>query len=620
MRVKLLIIICIAALLCFCCSLYAADNSVIRYRVESKGGPASAYWTFSDAYHIFKPGDLLEYDVYLMSESAGVGGIDITTRHSMRLRDFHPKDGKGIAADPKADLSPVAYKKWYHRSIKIPSELMGEETAEWLVTVNGIFSTGEMSEAAFKNIRITNKGRTELTVYNGGKLPMNQINFTNEATVESAVLVSCPLSERIRTTTDWFHSTLPENKYIGMHAESYDFTKKQWVSACPTIQPFKSRVFKPWRTAFWRKDDMQDFYGEIFTYDLTTLRLHTETMPSPSPHEAGIQPAWDARPDRSRVFVQTSNGYQNWFTDKTIVYDWDPTCLVRLKTGNAQFKIGVAQNAGENWAIGRAIAPISGTTDWQFHGTLNTYISNNYKQLNDGVAPLIQISINDYVTMTKIKGFSTVYDGEAEGWKADPEFKNFDEAYVINQNMNDNGGRERFIFTRKGSGYFGLARWDYSEFRDGKWVPTGRATGLKLMTVDKGFSFAGMYDRVKNDQWIQPRELDMYIPNPSDVPNVTMGEIALKVQNTGLAEWKSGSTKLHVKLMDASWKPVTGSETELCTVDKNVPTLGDCVMKFSLPREWRPGIYWAVFEMENDGVRFGRKGSVPFVKKIGIPK
>ncbi|MHB1456330.1 MAG: hypothetical protein ACYC0V_05380, partial [Armatimonadota bacterium] len=480
-RSKIFLLVTILTLICN--YLYAADADVMRYRIESKGGPTAAYWTFSEAHHVFKSGDVLEYDVYLKSQTAGIGGIDITTRQSMRLRNFKPKDAKGIGADPKADLSPFAFGKWYHRTIKIPSEMKGEESAEWLVTTNGIFATGEMPEAAYKNIRITNKGLTSMTVYGTGKLPMSQINFANEVTTEGVVLVSAPLNEQIRTTTDWFQSTLPADKYVGMHAESYDFAKKQWVSACPTIQPFKSTVFKPWRVAFWRKDDMQDFYGEIFTYDLTTLRLHTETMPSPSPHEAGIQPAWDARPDRSRVFVQTSNGYQNWFTDKTVVYNWDPTCLVRLKTGNAQFKIGVDQNAGENWAIGRAIAPISGTTDWQIHGTVNTYISNNYKQLNDGVAPLIQICISDYVTITKVKNFSTVYDGEAEGWEADPEFKSFDEAYVINQHMNDNGGRERFIFARKGNGSYGIVRWDYSEMRNGKWVPTGRAIGLKQMTA-----------------------------------------------------------------------------------------------------------------------------------------
>ncbi|MHB1456331.1 MAG: hypothetical protein ACYC0V_05385, partial [Armatimonadota bacterium] len=129
-----------------------------------------------------------------------------------------------------------------------------------------------------------------------------------------------------------------------------------------------------------------------------------------------------------------------------------------------------------------------------------------------------------------------------------------------------------------------------------------------------------MYDRVMNDQWIQPRELDMCILNSSSIPNVVIGEIAVEIQNTGRTEWKSGAAKLHMKLMDESWKSVDGSDVELSAVDKDVPTLGTCVMKFTLPRDWRPGIYWAVFEMESDGVRFNIKGSVPFVKKIGIPK
>lgn len=590
----------------------------MRYRIASKGGPTAAYWTFYDARHVFKPGDALEYDVSTKSRRPGIGGIDISTTHSMRLRDFNPKDQNGLAAGPKSDLSSAAYGKWYHRKIVIPAELIGEETAEWLVTASGIYDTGEQVEAACNNVCITNKGRKMLSIYDGGQLPMNQISFANEVTLAGAVLISSLFSEKSRTTLDWFHSALPVNKYVGMHAESYDFAKKQWVSACPTIQPFKSAVFKPWGVAFWRKDDMQDFYGELFTYDLTTLRLHTETMPSPSPHETATHPVWDARPDRTRVFVQTSNGYQNWFTDKTIVYDWDPTCLVRLKTGNAQWKIGVEQSAGENWAIGRAVAPVSGTTDWQFHGTVNTYISNNYEQLSNGAAPLIQISINDYVTVTKIKNFSSVYDGEADGWKAEPEFKQFDEAFAINQHMNDNGARERFIFARKGDAYFGMVRWDVSEMRGGKWVVTGRATGLKQMTADGGFSFAGMYDRVRNDRWIQPRELDMSIPSPSTIPSVISGLVSLDILNTGLKTWKSGEAALYGRLMDSSWKPIPGSEVKLCAVGRDVPTLDVCRLQFALPEGWKPGIYFLVLEMKDGEMWFSAKGGVPYVRKVEV--
>ena len=601
-----------------CCSAHAEGQNVLRYRIESKGGPTTAYWMFSDASRVLQHNDVLEYDVWTKSRKPGIGSIDITTRHAMRLRDFQPKDQNGIGAGPKADLSSVAYGKWYHRKIAIPVALIGEETSEWLVTANGIYETGEMPEAAFRGICITNKGRKVLSVYSGGKTPMNQINFATEATLESAVLVSCPLAEKIRTTLDWFSSTLPTDNYVGMHAESYDFAKKQWVSACPTIQPFKSFAFKPWNVAFWRKDDMADYYGELFTYDLTTLRLHTETMPSRFAHEMDIHPSWDARPDRVRVFVQTSNGYQNWLTDRTVVYNWDPTGLVRLKTGNAQPNFGVEQNAGENWAIGRAIGPVDGSTDWQFRGTLNSYIADTFDQLSSGTAPLIQLCISDYVTITKIKNFNCVYDGEADGWKADTGFRRFDEAFVINQHMNDNAGRERFIFARNGNNYFGLVRWDSSEMRGGKWVPNARAMGLKLMTAEKGFSFSGMYDRVKNDKWIQPRELDMAVPNPSLVQRSLSGEIGFDILNTGTKTWQSGETALYARLMDSAWKPLPGSEVKLCTVTQDVSTLGLYQARFTVPGAWNSGTYFVQFEMKDNDTWFSTSGSIPFVKKITV--
>ncbi|MHB0997960.1 MAG: hypothetical protein ACYC27_01840 [Armatimonadota bacterium] len=601
-----------------CGSVYAAGPNVMRYKIESKGGPTTAFWMFSDAQHVFQSGDVLEYDVYLKNRKPGAGGIDITTKQASRLRDFKQKDQSGIEAVPKAELSKVAYGIWYHRKIAIPRDLIGDETSEWLVTTDGIYDTGEFIESAYNNVCITNKGRMVLSVYNGNKLSMNQVNFANEITLESAVLISSPFNDKIRTTLDWFNSFLPSNKYIGMHAEAYDFQKKQWVSACPTIQPLKSMVYKPWKAAFFRKDDMQDFYGELFTYDLTTLRLHTETMPSRSPHEMETHPVWDARPDRVRVFVQTSNGYQNWFTDKTVVYDWQPTCLVRLKTGSAQWKIGVEQSAGENWSIGRAMAPVSGTTDWQFRGTVNTYMADNYNQLSDGTAPLIQISINDHVTVTRIKNFNSVYDGEAEGWKAEPEFKHFDEAFSINQHMNDNGARERFIFARKGENYYGVVRWDCSEYRDGKWVVTNRATGLKQMTAENGFSFSGMYDRVRNDKWIQPKELDMNVVNPSGVPAVLSGNISITMRNDGLKTWKTDETALYARLMDSTWKPVEGSETKLYAVNQDVDTLTQHKVNVEIPKAWKSGTYFLVLEMRDGDTWFSKKGSIPFVKKVEI--
>lgn len=599
-------------------SLLAQDRNVLRFRIESKGGPTTAYWVFADTPCVFQVGDVLEYDVYTRTRKPGIGNIDITTRHAMRLRDFQPKDQHGVSAGPKADLSSVAYGKWYRRKITIPPALIGEETSEWLVTANGIYDTGETLEAAFRDICVTNKGRKVLSVYSGGKAPMNQINFATEATLQSAVLVSCPLNETIRTTLDWFGSMLPADKYLGIHAESYDFAKKRWVSACPSIQPFKTTVFKPWNVAFWRKDDMKDFYGELFTYDLTTVRLHTETMPPPAAHEVATHPAWDARPDRTRVFVQTSNGYQNWPTDRTIVYNWAPKSLVRLKTGNAQAKFGVEQNTGENWAIGRALAPVDGSTDWQFHGTLNAYISNNYDQLSNGTAPLMQLCVNDYVTITKIKNFSCVYDGEADGWKADSDLKHFDEAFVINQHMNDNAARERFIFARKGSTYFGLVRWDCSEMRGGKWVLNARAIGLKLMTADKGFSFSGMYDRVKNDKWIQPRELDMAVQNPSSVPSSISTELSFAVMNTGTKTWKAGQTALYGRLMDSAWNPIPGSEVKLYTLTQDVSTLGLHQLHFAVPSAWNSGSYFVQFEMKDGDTWFSQGGCIPFVKKMSV--
>lgn len=601
------------------CSNVLADEEVMRFRVESKGGPTTAFWTFSNCKYEFQKGDYLEYDVYLKSKKPGIGGIDVVTNSAMNLSSFTAADQNNISANAAGDLSSAALGKWYHRKIKIPDELIGEKSSEWLVTTKCVMETNEKAEAAYKNIRITNSNKLSVSIYTTGQIPLNRIYFVNEAAAKEAILTSYPLNKKIHTMLDWFQSTLPLNKYIGMHAEHYDIETKKWVSGCPNMQPFKSIVFKPWNVAFFRKDAIEfDFYGELFTYDFTTLRLHTETMPPRAEYENESQPAWDPRPDRVRVFVQTSNGYDNWFTDKTIVYDWEPTSLARFKTGNSKWKFWSEQNVGDNWAIGRAIAPVNGDVDWNFHGTLNTYMANNYDHLSNGTAPLIQLSINDHVTVTKIKNFNTVYDGICEGWEPDPEFVNFDEAFAINQHMNNNSGRERFIFARKGNKHYGIVRWDNAIMIDGKWVIVDRATGLREMDADDGFTFNGMYERVMNDKWISPLELDMHIPEPKFIPSRISGDFNLPIQNTGLKTWKSGEIKLYGRLMDKTWQLIPNSEKLLAEIGNDVKTLDICLANVTIPSEWNTGDYYLVLELKDGEKPFSSVGSIPFVKEIKI--
>lgn len=594
----------------------AADTPVARFRVTSRGGVTIANWSLSNTPHTLAAGDVLEYRVLLRQRRPGLGQLDLVTNQSLRLSLFPVTDEHGIGLTPDSDLSSKAFGTWYTRRIAIPSQMIGQQIVDWQAAVQGMFETGERAEAAYTGIRIVRKGRSVCEVFTGNQPMTNEIRMATEQTLEEAVLVRLPLSEPIRTATDWFDCMLPRNEYIGIHAEGWDDAQQKWVPVTQVLQPFRSELFRPWNVGFWRKDSMEPFYGELFTYDLTTIRLHTETMPPRAPHEPESQPSWDARPDRVRLFVQTSNGYAHWFTDRTIIYDWTPYSLARLTTGAAQWKLNARQPAGENWAIGRALAPIHAGAEWQFHGTANTYLANSYEELNDGTAPLFQISIHDYATISRIAPFDCVYDGEADGWPADPEFRRFDEALVFNQHMNNNAARERFIFARKGDTYYGLVRWDVAELRSGRWVVTGRATGLKRRKTDGPFPMDGMYDRVRNDRWIAPRTHDMAVINPQAVPSLLPHTSRLRLQNTGLAPWTADGFAVYARLLDAKGVPIAHTERQVGQITETVPCLAITDVPVSWPEDWPTTGAYLELEMRHGDRTFRQFGGRVFIRRL----
>ena len=186
--------------------------------------------------------------------------------------------------------------------------------------------------------------------------------------------------------------------------------------------------------------------------------MHTETFPPPTPLDSPDGPEWHDRPDRLRLFVDALHN---------------------------------------DWRVGRVLAPVRYAPDWSWTATVNTYLANSFEEITEGTAPRYQTGVRDYTTMTIQAPFSTVYDGTAEGWTPDPEFTEFDEALIINQHMNGNAARERFIFARVGDTYFGIVRWDESYLVDGEWEVRARTIGLRRVTQSEPFSFAGMYARAR---------------------------------------------------------------------------------------------------------------------------
>lgn len=258
---------------------------------------------------------------------------------------------------------------------------------------------------------------------------------------------------------------LPANEYVSTHYEKRDANDAPWRSGNGKAQIFRTMVNYPWRQVYWRKDDPDNdhsYYGEIFTFDDETFYLHTETCPP----RTSVEPAdgrWDARPDRFRVFVRSGS---------------------------------------PSWAVGRPLAPIDASTTWRYQGHMNTYICNSFEEYVKQTAQLFQDKFYDNnVFLERYGPFSTVFDGDCEGWPASDEFKHFDEVIVINQCMANDVSRERFFIGRKGATHYGIVRWDNSLMRDGQWQVIERCVGLERGRTPDGraLSFEGMRERARRD-------------------------------------------------------------------------------------------------------------------------
>jgi hypothetical protein len=259
----------------------------------------------------------------------------------------------------------------------------------------------------------------------------------------------------------WMDSMLAEDKYVAVHVDDYNSVEECWEPVTQVYQPFKSRVNKLWKQVYWRKDQLVgSFKGELFTYDNDNVRLHTETFPVFREEE------WDCRIDKVRLFVEDSSG-----------------------------------GGSMDWSQGRVIAPVDANTEWEYSSYVDTFEVLSWSNLNDQNAVIYQNNVDDYVTITVQSPWNNVYDGEADGWSADVEFTNFDEAILINQYMNGSTLRERFIFARKGDFYFGIVRWDTASKIGDQWHISRRAVGLKTKQ-DIDFGFDGFYERSRRDNWI----------------------------------------------------------------------------------------------------------------------
>lgn len=138
---------------------FAADGGgdVLQFAVtNSSSGTHYYYNKFSTSSYTFQTGDYLEYDVKLLSNVAGAGGVEIVNTDSTYFRDAAGwQDQNGISGHPTADLTARAYNVWYHRKLAVPSSMIGKTVSSW--DVAGANNTNSLTYTAqYDNIAITN--------------------------------------------------------------------------------------------------------------------------------------------------------------------------------------------------------------------------------------------------------------------------------------------------------------------------------------------------------------------------------------------------------------------------------------------------------------------------------
>ncbi|GBF74420.1 putative S-layer protein [Paenibacillus sp. 598K] len=122
---------------------------------------------------VFQSGDRIEYSVKLLSDAANAGGIDIKTTDGHFFRDqANWKDQNNISGHPANDLRPHALNEWYHRSLPVPSSMVGKMIDGWYVAAEND-QPGYTYASLYDNLRVVRNGVAVLWGYKDGDVQGN---------------------------------------------------------------------------------------------------------------------------------------------------------------------------------------------------------------------------------------------------------------------------------------------------------------------------------------------------------------------------------------------------------------------------------------------------------------
>lgn len=155
---------------------------------ESRASTKYWYWMISTEAYTFQKGDALEYDVMLETDSPGLGAVEVFNNDGTWFRDQEDwLDQNGRRGHPGTDIAKLAFGKWYHRVMKVPSAMIGKTSSDFSVAVE-YASRAKTYVVYYDNIVITNKGQTVKTIYTDGQPTANDSRGGQEYTCQLEVV------------------------------------------------------------------------------------------------------------------------------------------------------------------------------------------------------------------------------------------------------------------------------------------------------------------------------------------------------------------------------------------------------------------------------------------------
>lgn len=162
---------------------YNEQPGILRIDYTAKKTGGNYWWSISKEPYVFQSGDVISYDVYLSTDAAGLGGVEVyCTGNGMNDFKFREHiqtgewiDQEGISGIPSTDISDKAYGKWYHRELSVPASAAGFTLRDFCLGIdNGLHKEDDVLTAFYDNIKILRNGVTVFTIYEDGEPSVSQ--------------------------------------------------------------------------------------------------------------------------------------------------------------------------------------------------------------------------------------------------------------------------------------------------------------------------------------------------------------------------------------------------------------------------------------------------------------